>query len=99
MGRVKTIARRSFLVGSAAIAGGVAFGYFAYKRPVENPLLENLEPGEAAFTPYVKIASRFSYRPLIETLIEYEIPSTLHISGTLIEGLKKHADSIDIRFN
>jgi isoquinoline 1-oxidoreductase beta subunit len=55
MGRVKTIARRSFLVGSAAIAGGVAFGYFAYKRPVENPLLENLEAGEAALTPYVKI--------------------------------------------
>ncbi|AXI56256.1 isoquinoline 1-oxidoreductase [Sulfitobacter sp. JL08] len=55
MGRIKTIARRSFLVGSAAIAGGVAFGYFAYKRPVENPLLETLEPGEVALNPYVKI--------------------------------------------
>ena len=57
MGRIKTIARRSFLVGSAAIAGGVAFGYFAYKRPVENPLLETLEPGEVALNPYVKIGA------------------------------------------
>ncbi|MEM5519825.1 molybdopterin cofactor-binding domain-containing protein [Sulfitobacter sp. AS59] len=55
MGRVKTIARRSFLIGSAAIAGGVAFGTYLYKREGENPLLADLKPGEAAITPYVKI--------------------------------------------
>ncbi len=55
MGRVATIARRTFLIGSAAIAGGVAFGYYMYKRPVANPLLDELEPGEAALTPYVLI--------------------------------------------
>ncbi|WP_299624486.1 molybdopterin cofactor-binding domain-containing protein [uncultured Tateyamaria sp.] len=55
MGRARTIARRSFLVGSAAIAGGVAFGYYAYKRPAENPLLDGLAEGAAALTPYVKI--------------------------------------------
>lgn len=54
MGRVRTIARRSFLIGSAAIAGGVAFGAYLYNREV-NPLLADLEPGEAAITPYVKI--------------------------------------------
>ena len=32
MGRIATIARRTFLIGSAAIAGGVAFGYYAYKK-------------------------------------------------------------------
>ncbi len=55
MGRGKTIARRSFLVGSAAILGGVAFGTYMYKREVENPLLADVKPGEAVFNPYVKI--------------------------------------------
>lgn len=55
MGRLKTIARRSFLVGSAAIVGGVAFGTYVYKRDVKNPLLANMKPGEAVFNPFVKI--------------------------------------------
>lgn len=55
MGRVRTIARRSFLVGSAAVLGGVAFGTYLYKREVENPLLDQLAPGEVAFNPYVMI--------------------------------------------
>ena len=55
MSRVRTIARRSFLIGSAAVLGGVAFGTYMYKRPVANPLLEDLEPGAAALTPYVRI--------------------------------------------
>ncbi len=55
MGRVKTIARRSFLVGSAAILGGVAFGTYMYRREVENPLEAGLVPGEVTFNPYVKI--------------------------------------------
>ena len=55
MARIGTIARRTFLIGSAAVAGGVAFGYYAYKRPVQNPLLEGLASGAAALTPYVRI--------------------------------------------
>ncbi len=55
MGRAGTIARRTFLIGSAAIAGGVAFGYYWYKRPVANPLLAGLPSGAAALTPYVLI--------------------------------------------
>lgn len=55
MGKVKTIARRSFLIGSAAIAGGVAFGVWRYKTPYANPLHAGLREGEAALTPYVKI--------------------------------------------
>ncbi|MFK5998189.1 MAG: molybdopterin-dependent oxidoreductase [Rhodobacterales bacterium] len=58
MGRVGTIARRTFLIGSAAVLGGVAFGYYAYKKPVANPLLEGLEAGQAALTPYVLIDQR-----------------------------------------
>jgi isoquinoline 1-oxidoreductase subunit beta len=57
MGRVKTIARRSFLVGSAAVLGGVAFGTYLYKREGENPLLAHLQQGEVAFNPYVMITA------------------------------------------
>jgi len=58
MGKLKTIARRTFLVGSAAIAGGVAFGYWAYKKPYENPLKADLEQDAVALTPYVMIDPR-----------------------------------------
>jgi isoquinoline 1-oxidoreductase subunit beta len=55
MGRARTIARRSFLVGSAAVLGGVAFGTYLYRREVENPLRAGLGPGEATFNPFVRI--------------------------------------------
>ena len=55
MGRARTIARRSFLIGSAAILGGVAFGTWFVTRPTANPLLDGLGEGEAALTPFVKI--------------------------------------------
>ncbi len=53
MSRTSTIARRSFLIGSAAILGGVAFGsYKLYQKP-ENPLRAG--PGQTVLTPYVLI--------------------------------------------
>ena len=55
MGKIATIARRTFLIGAAAVAGGVAIGYFAYKRDPLNPLLEGLGEGEATLNPYVRI--------------------------------------------
>jgi isoquinoline 1-oxidoreductase beta subunit len=55
MGRLKTFTRRAFLVGSVAVAGGVAFGAYMVNTPHENPLLADLETGEAALTPYVRI--------------------------------------------
>lgn len=55
MGKFKKIARRTFLFGSVAIAGGVAFGVYRYKTPYKNPLLKDLAEGEAALNPYVKI--------------------------------------------
>ncbi|SMX39466.1 xanthine dehydrogenase family protein molybdopterin-binding subunit [Octadecabacter ascidiaceicola] len=57
MASVGKIARRTFLIGSAAIAGGVAFGTYMVKRPIPNPLLDDLADGEAAITPFVKIAA------------------------------------------
>jgi len=51
------ITRRSLLVGSVAIAGGVAFGYWKYKQPHDNPLKTNLNPGQAALSPYILITN------------------------------------------
>ncbi|MCC3862117.1 xanthine dehydrogenase family protein molybdopterin-binding subunit [Pseudemcibacter aquimaris] len=55
MGKIATITRRTFLVGSAAIAGGIGFGYYSYQKPIKNPLLDTLGDGEGAITPYVLI--------------------------------------------
>ncbi len=55
MASVAKIARRTFLFGSAAVAGGVAFGYYLYAKPIPNPLLDDLAEGQAALTPWVQI--------------------------------------------
>ena len=55
MGKVGTIARRSFLIGSAAVLGGVAFGVYRVKTPYANPLEEDLAEQAATFNPWVVI--------------------------------------------
>ncbi len=57
MANVGKIARRTFLIGSVAIAGGVAFGYYMVSRPHNNPLKDGLGDGEATFNPWVKISA------------------------------------------
>lgn len=57
MGKVAKIARRTFLIGSVAIAGGVAFGAYVVNKPHDNPLDDDLAAGEATFNPWVKIDS------------------------------------------
>lgn len=56
--KLATVARRGFLIGSAAVAGGVVFGIYKYKQPHENPLLGSLPKNASAITPYVRIDSR-----------------------------------------
>ena len=56
MSRIRTIARRSFIFGSVAIAGGVAFGAYMLRKPHDNPLEDGLAAGEATFNPWVKIS-------------------------------------------
>ena len=51
------ILRRTFLIGSAAIVGGVAFGYYKYKQPYDNPLEDEVAENEATFNAYVKITA------------------------------------------
>jgi isoquinoline 1-oxidoreductase subunit beta len=55
MASIAKIARRTFLIGAAAIGGGMAVGYYFYARPKGNPL-ETLVKGEwTTFNPYVMI--------------------------------------------
>lgn len=49
------ILRRTFLIGGAAIAGGVAFGAYTIQKDYPNPLAGNTAEGEVAFNPYLKI--------------------------------------------
>ncbi|UWQ31532.1 molybdopterin-dependent oxidoreductase [Leisingera sp. M527] len=53
MASIAKIARRTFLIGSAAIVGGVAFGAYYVSRPAPNPLQPG--DGEAALNPFVLI--------------------------------------------
>ena len=57
MPSIGKIARRSFLIGSAAIAGGVAFGVYAAQQPFPNPNLDDLPEGQASFNPWVLVDS------------------------------------------
>ncbi|MDM4766198.1 molybdopterin cofactor-binding domain-containing protein [Pelomonas sp. SE-A7] len=56
--KLGTIARRTFLVGSVAIAGGVAFGTYLVRRTPANPLLDGRAEGETVFNPWVKIDAK-----------------------------------------
>lgn len=56
MGRARTIARRSFVIGTAVVGGGLVVGWAAYKWPIRNPLEEDLESADdVALNPYVRI--------------------------------------------
>lgn len=55
MARLAKIARRGFLFGSVAMAGGVAFGVYSARQPFANPLLAGLPAGAASFNPWVVI--------------------------------------------
>ncbi|MEZ5872318.1 MAG: xanthine dehydrogenase family protein molybdopterin-binding subunit [Nitratireductor sp.] len=54
---IAKIARRTFLVGAAAVAGGVAFGYYYVSRDYPNPLEKDIASGETTFNPFLKIAT------------------------------------------
>ena len=55
MASLGKIARRTFLIGSAAVAGGVAFGVYAARQPFPNPNLDDLGDGAVSFNPWVVI--------------------------------------------
>lgn len=57
MSRIGKIARRTFLLGAAALGGGVAIGYYYYQRDPKNPVEDMLAAGESTFSPYLKIGS------------------------------------------
>ncbi len=56
MSTLGTITRRAFLFGSAAVAGGVAFGLYQYRKPYPNPLTSDAEM--TVLNPYLIIDQR-----------------------------------------
>lgn len=59
------ILRRTFLIGTGLIAGGLAVGYYYASRPWPNPLEEGLAPGEATFNPYVKVEADGTFTVIV----------------------------------
>lgn len=57
MGKIAKYTRRGFLGLGIAAAGGLAVGYYYYKKPYPNPLPDRLAEGDFSFTPYVIIGS------------------------------------------
>ncbi len=57
MGKLATFTRRTFLIGSAAIAGGIAFGIYKVRETPDNPLADDLANDAATFNPWVMIDS------------------------------------------
>lgn len=55
MASIGKIARRGFLIGSAALVGGVAFGAYTLRKPAPNPL--SAQDGQAVLNPFVVIDS------------------------------------------
>ena len=53
MASLGKIARRSFLIGSTAIVGGVAFGVYQVNKDAPNPLTPG--EGEATLNPFIMI--------------------------------------------
>ena len=53
MANIRKIARRSFLIGSAAIVGGVAFGVYKINEDAPNPLIT--AEGESTLNPFILI--------------------------------------------
>ncbi|WPH23829.1 xanthine dehydrogenase family protein molybdopterin-binding subunit [Variovorax paradoxus] len=58
MANIARIARRTFLIGTGAMAAGLAVGTYLYKRDLVNPLLRDLPDGTATLNPYVRIDAR-----------------------------------------
>ncbi len=57
----QSLSRRAFLVGSAAVAGGIAFGSYSEAQQVAlaangNPLMAGLGPNSVSFNPWVEIS-------------------------------------------
>lgn len=57
--------RRTFLLGSAAIVGGVAVGFYVYHTPYSNPLVADPDKGEGIFNPFIKIAADSSVTVIV----------------------------------
>ena len=61
MGHMQSLSRRAFVIGSAAITGGIAFGAYDHAEAAApsaegNPLAAGLPPNSVTFNPWVEIS-------------------------------------------
>ncbi len=95
MGKLGKITRRAFLIGTAAIAGGVAFGYYKYNKPYPNPLKGDLAEAETTFNPYIKITADNKIT-IITPRAEMGQGVTTTLAALVAEELEVDLTSIDI---
>ena len=76
MGKLATVTRRTFLIGSVAVAGGVAFGIWKYRQPYDNPLLEELADGQTRMTMVSVFGTPEDFEGMIATDMESDARET-----------------------
>ena len=92
MANIRKIARRTFLIGSAAIVGGAAFGAWYVNRPAENPL--KTPEGGAAFNPFVLIDQNGI--TLIAKHVEMGQGSRTTLAALIAEELDVRLDDVTV---
>jgi isoquinoline 1-oxidoreductase subunit beta len=95
MASIGKIARRTFLIGAAAIGGGLAVGYYFYARPKGNPLEKLVADGEATLNPYVMIGSNGKVTIIAPRA---EMGQGIHttLAALVAEELEVSLDQVDV---
>ncbi|WP_208354419.1 xanthine dehydrogenase family protein molybdopterin-binding subunit [Pseudaestuariivita rosea] len=92
MGRLRKIARRTFLIGTAAVAGGVAFGVWQARRTLPNPLQP--EGDAVTLNPYIIIDQ--SGTTIIAPRAEMGQGIMTTLAALVAEELDVNFDSINV---
>lgn len=77
------------------MAGGLAVGYYYYRRPFPNPLLDELAEGEATFNPYLKIGSDDTVTVIVPRA-EMGQGVTTTLAALVAEELDVDFDSVEV---
>ena len=93
MGKIAKYTRRGFIGLGIAAAGGLAVGYYFYKKPYPNPLPDRLEDGAFSFTPYV-IISRDNKITIITPRAEMGQGNHTTLAALVAEELEVDMDQI-----
>jgi isoquinoline 1-oxidoreductase subunit beta len=94
---LQTLSRRKFLIGSAAVLGGVAFGgYSVLRGPAEHPLGAKAAPDAVVFNPWVVIDSTII--TLIAPHLDFGQGVTTMQTALIAEELDLEPDQFEVSF-